>query len=482
MLVASSPLGSLFVLGILVLIGGHTFFLIRRGRWLALDPLNSFWGGVLAVYVLQPVQFADVLARWHAPGIMEWTLGLSLLAFTGVVVGYEATWGTAWGHSLPRMPARLNAQRLTLVALALMALGFVGYGYLIGTAGSFWEWIAVPRGGTNWAAVNGYIATLIYFLPLGIALLLFRVNLWRTPQWMVVLVWTLQGLITLWSLYIGSRSQLIGNVLTGFGAFYLPRRRNPPVWLMAVTFLVLTITVSFMGAYRENFTNLSFNLDQMDLQEVEQRVLPEFLGGSARVKKSDVATGNDFNCVMAAVELVPAEVDFNYGECLLEFLTRPIPRALWPDKSYPHYEAFTPIYDRARLSSWVVPSARRLILAGPAFTFVGHWYAVGGPVVLIIAGVLTGCFFRMIRTVYNRSAASQGDKILYLFLMPIGFSEAAATPLFWVFSIGIFLVPLAALLYVCRESVEPLAQPQRSSRPSRPLVEKIPAACIGKSA
>jgi hypothetical protein len=452
---------------------------VRRGRWLALDPLNSFWGGVLAVYIMQPVQFGDVLAAWHAPGIMEWTLGVSLLAFACVVVGYEASWGTTWGKALPQMPVWLDGHRLTAVALGLIALAFLGYSYLIATAGGFWEWIAVPRGGTNWAVVNAYIATLIYLLPLGVALLLFRVNFWRSPGWVVLLVWGMQGLVTLWSLYIGSRSQFIGNILTAFAAYYLPRRQNPPVWLMGPTFLGLTIVVAFLGAYRENFTNLSFNLDQIDAEEVQQRVLPEFLGGSARTRKGEVATGNDFNCVMSVVELVPAEVDFNYGECLLEFLTRPIPRAIWPDKLYPHYEAFTPIYDRARLSTWVLPNSHRLILAGPAFTFVGHWYAVGGPLALIGAGLLTGCFFRMIRTVYQRCPVSQGDKILYLFLMPIGFSEAAATPMFWVFNIGVFLPAIIALLYFCRAPLGAQAKPLQGHSRRTPPVENVQPVAIG---
>lgn len=96
-----------------------------------------------------------------------------------------------------------------------------------------------------------------------------------------------------------------------------------------------------------------------------------------------------------------------------------------------------------------MPNSRQLILAGPAFTFVGHWFAVGGAVALAVAGFVTGCFFRLIRNLYHRAPASQGDKILYFFLMPIGFNEAAATPLFWVFNAGLFLLPLTGLLLLC---------------------------------
>ena len=475
----SAPLTSLLILGIVLLIGGHTFSLMRRGKWLALDPLNAFWGGVFMIYVVQPVQFGDVLARWHPPGVMEWALGYSLLAFGCVVLGYEARWGNRLGQAVPQMPARLSGYRLSLMACGFIGLAFIGYAYLIGTAGGFWEWVAVPRGGTNLAAANLYIAALIQFLPLGVALLLFWVNLWWAPGWVVALVWSLQGLLMLWNVYLGSRSQVIANVLTMLAAYYLPRRQNPPAWLLGACFLGLTVVVTFMASYRENFFNLSFNLDQLDVDEVEQRVLPGFLGGNVKLQKRDVATGNDFNCVMSVVELVPSEVDFNYGACLLEFLTRPIPRAVWPDKVYPHYEAFTPIYDRAGLSTWVVPTSQRLILAGPAFTFVGHWYAVGGPLVLAVAGFLTGCLFRMIRTIYQRSPSNQGDKILYLFVMPIGFNEAAATPLFWVFGIGMFLIPIAVVLFACRDSEGPVRRSGSTGRLHRkPVGVAVPNALM----
>jgi hypothetical protein len=451
---ASTPLSSLLIVGIVVLMGGHTLSQVRRGRWVALDPLNAFWAGVLVIYVIQPIQFGDVFIRWHTAGVMEWTLGCSLLAFGFLVLGYEAPLGATMGQKLPQMPRRLSGVALTVVAWGLIGLGLVGYVYLIGTSGSLWEWLETPRGGTNWRVVNAYIAMLTSLLPIGIMLLLFCVNFQRAPVWATGTAWTLAVLLSVWVLYLGSRSQFLGSVLTMVGAYYLPRRTNAPVWILVVTFVVLIGAVSFLGSYRANFTNLSFNLDQIDFEEVEKRIMPEFLGGDSKLRKREVAGGNDFNCVMSVVELVPNEVDFNYGFCLMEFLTRPIPRSMWPDKVYPHYEAFTPIYERGRLSTWEIYTPQKTLLAGPAFTFVGHWYAVGGPLVLTVAGFLTGCFFRMIRSIYDRAPGNQGDTIAYFMLMPIGFGEAAATPLFWIFHGPILLVGIG-VLYVCRQKLEP---------------------------
>ncbi|HEV3204866.1 MAG TPA: hypothetical protein VGY77_10805, partial [Gemmataceae bacterium] len=117
------PIGSLFVVCILVLIGVHTVHLIRRGRWMVLDPLYAFWGGVVVVYVIQPIQYGDMFVSWHRPGVYAWTLGWSLLAFACVVLGYESKWGIQWGKKVPTIPARLIPARTINVVGLLFGIG-----------------------------------------------------------------------------------------------------------------------------------------------------------------------------------------------------------------------------------------------------------------------------------------------------------------------------------------------------------------------
>jgi hypothetical protein len=137
----------------------------------------------------------------------------------------------------------------------------------------------------------------------------------------------------------------------------------------------------------------------------------------------------------------------------LEWLTRPIPRSLWPEKEYPHYECFTPIYDQAGLSSCVVATSSKRIVVGPAFTFVGHWYAVGGPFVLAVAGFLTGAFFRVLRAMYESFPRSQGNMLLYSLLLPIGFVEAGSTPLSWIYSFVWEMAGLFVIFLTCGRPV-----------------------------
>jgi hypothetical protein len=117
------------------------------------------------------------------------------------------------------------------------------------------------------------------------------------------------------------------------------------------------------------------------------------------------------------------------------------------------------------LSRYWVPYPTTPILAGPAFGYIGHWYAVGGAVALVFAGLFTGGLFRTIRTIFNRPEKREGDLVLYmLVIVPIGFGEAASTPLFWIFNLPLMLMPLLVLLYLTRRRDRKLRHAQRTRR------------------
>jgi hypothetical protein len=150
---------------------------------------------------------------------------------------------------------------------------------------------------------------------------------------------------------------------------------------------------------------------------------------------------------MTSVRLVPGHVDYNYGYCHLQLLTQLIPRAIWPDKIYPHSEAFTPLFKEGGLSGTYIRTAkRRDLLMGPAFSFVGHWHAVGGLAAVALGGFLTGIILRAIRSILDRNPLNQSAMILYAHLIIIGFGEAAATPLGWAWTLP--FVILAILIAV----------------------------------
>lgn len=450
-MLTSSPLSAVYLCAIIAMMIGHAWLCARRGRFLVLDPLNTFWGGALVCYVWQPIVHFDSLVSWRGVEIIERTLLLIVLSVAGLILGYEARLGRRIALRIPAMHAQLAPNPMRLSGLGVTALGLLGYAYLVASAGSWSAWLSHGRGGTDWGSVSGYWAQLIYLLPVGLSILLFHVGFHAVAGLERILVWTSGFVYWLWIVYLGSRSMMIGFTLVLLSAYYLPRRRNPPLALAAALAAGMLVLVQFQAAYRSRFTNLTI-LGNLDPEEVRASSSEWLVSGSSRT--SEANTGLEFNCAAAVVEIVPERVDYNFGYAHLEKLTRPIPRALWPDKIYPALRAHTPIYREGGLSATPIATSKEPLLAGPTLTFLGHWYAVGGFLAVALAAFATGALFRALRRVYDRQPGNEGDVMLYAMLFPIGFTECAAEPLIFVFTLPF---PILALLLVVRFSA---ARPQ----------------------
>ena len=435
-----------------MLIAVHSHLLMSRRRRFAFDPLNAFWAGVLVCYVLQPVAHGRLFLDWQGPHIVTATTWWITFALLFVTIGYSARTGSRLGRALPGLPTSLRPNRLFVVSLLLIGVGVVGYAYQFASAGGLRAWAAVARGGTDWVGVSAYIAELADFVPLGASLLLFHVELHSALRNRRLLAWLLAAFILVWFFYLGSRSHVITQGLAMLAAYYLPRRRQPRLAALAAGFFVLLLVVNFQQTYRGQFQDFSLSLGQIDWREARSDIIPMFAETTDPAADLGVARGIEFNCVMTVIDLVPSHVPYNYGYPFLEIFTRWIPRAAWPDKVYPGLEAVFPIFLQGGLSDVWVQTSKEPLLMGPALTFVGHYWAMGGPLALVLAGLLTGVMFRMIRTLYERNPGSEGDVILYANLIIIGFTEAAATPFVWIYSLPLTMLPVVVLLRFCRRT------------------------------
>jgi hypothetical protein len=444
--------GDALLLGLVGVMVVHAVSLLRRGKLLLLDPLFAFWAGILVIYVVQPIADSAIFIEWHSVRVFDETLAWTLLGIVCVVIGYEWNFGVWLGAKVPQAPARLSPLKLSFAGSGFIFLGLLGYLYLFHSAGGVYEWLAVPRGGTDYDNVSGYLAQLSELLPLGMILLLFQMHFHPTPVSKKALIWLLAALLGWWFLYLGSRSKLIAFTIACLSAYYLPKQKSPPLILAGAIFLGLFILSNFQEHYRDKFTDLSLNLNQIDSHEAWGNILPADLGGDKSLQGEAVAPGIEFNCVMSVVELVPAKVPYNYGYGYLEIFTRWIPRSLWPDKSYPQMESVQGVLQEGLLSGSIVRDTG--LLMGPAFTFVGHWMYVGGPVGLIFGGLITGVLFRLIRTIHDRGPRREGDILIYASLLGLGFTEAAATPFAWLSTMPFVLGPLALILFLCRAPFE----------------------------
>ena len=300
------------------------------------------------------------------------------------------------------------------------------------------------------------MAQLEGLLPIGILLLLFLASFRSAGRARVILTGAVTAAFLCFLTYLGTRSRVIYLVITVIAAYYVPRRRNLPLALLLTTGILLIGTTQFLGLYRQNFTNLSFNLDDIDLSEVRSAILPVALGGDRLSASDRLGAGIEFNVVLSVIELVPSQVPYNFGYGHLELLTRAIPRSLWPDKRYPHMESVQGVLRTGNLSGATVKTTNQDLLAGPSFTFLGHWFYVAGPLGVLLGGILTGVLLRTIRGIHDRDPGNASDMIVFTSLIAVGLAEAASTPLLFLTTLPFQLLPLVMALRLSS------ARPQRS--------------------
>ena len=194
---------------------------------MVLDPLNTFWAGILVCYVLQPLRGAAYFISWYSEAVFVQTLAATLFGITCVIIAYEAPLGRSLARRMPSPPARIKPAGLLFGAVACLLAGLAGYAYVIGLSGGLERWLSVGRGGTDYDKVQGYLPELTGLLPAGVLLFLFRANLHSVRPTERLVAWLLAGLQWWWFLYLGARGRIIGFTLLVMCAYYLPRRRNP---------------------------------------------------------------------------------------------------------------------------------------------------------------------------------------------------------------------------------------------------------------
>jgi len=241
-----------------------------------------------------------------------------------------------------------------------------------------------------------------------------------------------------WTVYQGTRSGLILTATILFGAVYGARRRNPPLWAIAGALAVVVVGVGFTTANRGYFAGGSYNREQTTTE-----ALDESLNWYSNGDNGGVALGSEFGMSMAVVRYVPSEVPYDRGYMMLELFTRQIPRAIWPEKTYPEGKAWDALHQAAGTGSWVNQAG---YLCGPAPGLIGKWYYMFGIPGVILGGIWTGIFLRMLQT-YVRRYEGISCIVLAVGCVMFGFSEMN-NPFEWVFAwlpstgIGVILVVL----------------------------------------
>lgn len=422
-----------------------------RGSWFLFDPVNVFFAGTFFIYVVEFFSNGYGYIDRHGIQTVNYTLLLISFGLACVAVGYRLPLGKYLYHCYPKPPMKVALWPILLLSLLLFLCGGLSWLSIINASGGIYEWASSARGGVDWAEISGYTNVLTHLSYAGPATLLMVIEAKRTKGAVRWLAWALIAINFIFYLYIGSRSRVILLTLVALASYSLPRQKNIPLWIIVPLGICLLFLVKFIAIYRSYFVNFSFSIGNTSFGEIVQTVV--FAGGVSTGAGIGMApVGSELNLTFAVVELVPHEISYNLGVEFAQLVTHPVPRAVWPEKPYPRGEVWSEIHRVEGSSMHWVEYVNTPFLSGPAPGFIASWYYIGGPIGLVIGGVLVGGLLRSLRIFQIRSKMSEGAAVLSSLLLIVGFSEAVSHPLEWIYRLPFLIVPLFIALKLAKKN------------------------------
>ena len=371
---------------------------LRRGEpWHFLNPVNSFWLTYVYAGVAQPFLADGQWAPFYGPAVYLQTLGMFLVLGVAVAVGYELPQAKRWSGALPNFSVP-SSGKIAVAGVLLVCLGLVGYVLVAQASGGWQYWSSAPRENTNFD-LSGYVYTLPRVATLGLMILLCHA-FWSKGAWLYKgAVIGLGVLNMLWQAYTGTREGTIVMLVILFGSIYAAQRRNPPLLSVPILLAAIFFIFGFIPTFRGNFRDLSFNIEETPTEVLARSFgffsEPDYGDDAPSTYKKDKGPDlwSDFGMAISVAYYVPKRVPYDNGYMLLETITRPIPRGVWPDKIYPESEAWDKFHQVSGISDSINLAGFR---GGPSPTMVGKYFYIGGWIGLIIGGLFSGFCFRFL--------------------------------------------------------------------------------------
>ena len=380
-----------FLLLAIVAVPVYSLYLDHKARgWYFFNPVNSFWLAFIYAGAVQPFLGRDKWIPYYNEATFTGTLALFLALGIAIHIGYNARLGPPLARRVPVFP-RPDSRKVFWCGLLLLAIGLLGYFIVISASGGWARWSSNPRDYTNFN-LSGYVYTLPRVATLGIMVLLchaFSLRPVSQPYRLVMLALALLNLS--WQVYSGTREGTIMMLIILVGSIYGAQNRNPPWTAIGVLVALGFFVFGFIPTYRKSLRKLSFNTLDTPRQIVENS-FAFYSNPDGQPEDSDEPDlWSDFGMAISVNYYVPSQLDYDNGQMLLEIFTRPIPRAIWPDKNYPEGEAWDRFHQVSGVSDVFNLEGLR---SGPSPTMVGKYYYIGGWLGLIAGGLFSGVMLR----------------------------------------------------------------------------------------
>jgi hypothetical protein len=307
---------------------------LRGHQFDPFEPIYLFTVSYLLLFVLRPaVELAQpggpqsIVGRSPETGYTA-ALLVGLIGASAFHLGYLSSYGRVLARRIPLPPIELSANRLTIYSFAVTCCSVALYGSFLGLNGGA-DALGILLSGRNteseslFAQPAGYLYSGLFWLAsLGTLILAAAKTLWSRASLLAL------GLVVLSqipSLASGARSWTLPVAAAVLILLYLRRSSRPSLAAILVAApLVFTFGVTLpreqrVTATREESLIVAIGNALTDTQGAFQA----FVLGADTAMVPDLAI---------AITAIPETVPFQLGATYVEAMTRPIPRAFWPDK------------------------------------------------------------------------------------------------------------------------------------------------------
>ncbi len=420
---------------------------ISQGRFDVFEPPVVFLLAYGTLFVARPLEMISkhdftylFVPNFDVTSSFNRMLALALLGAAAFAVGYLLPWGRRLAHFVPTPPDRFEEAKARWIAGMVAALGGLAFMLFVVKGGGL-SALGVALGGRTDQLLLLYDQSPAY-LTVG-SILLIGPTVLLLALWMrrrSFLTGLLAALMFAAAIVVrgssGSRIALVPLFGALFIFWYVGRDRRPSVpttILVLITAVLLSSTIFYgrepkpgtgpVQSYADGFSKAS--------SSVGNAVNPLIESADA-----SMAPG-----LAASMDVIPDKIGYGYGRFVLtDFLTRPVPRQLWPNK---------PLTPQAQVTAELAPrpGSRPFLLA---YSVLLHGYldfGMLGGLWLIGYGVACRVLYEWFR-LHHQSEVAMASFAITLPLIIQAVRDGPVDTLFGLFSLTL---PILIAWYVSRD-------------------------------
>ncbi len=385
-------------MAVTIVLGALPWLLWTRGSMDFFEPVYFVSLLYVLVFFLRPLQ---ILYDYHARSrfmpadleLFQWVLLVGALGFVCFRVGYASRIGASMGRRLPNVSGPWQHHRVVRIAAMYTLIGIVGFSFAATQAGGFSLFFGTLRG-RRLLGEQGYWILASTLVLVQAATIVVGTYYFKTRRLGALFVFSLVLSVAA-GLSLGSRSEVLIVLVTLLVIFYYLRRFRPGrlvtntvlIGLFAGAALLFVVTqVAVRKQLLEGGELGEISLTSLATEDIASRFLDEF---------------SQFDWFVIVRNIAPRELPFQYGKTFLEFFSRFVPRAIWPEKP-------DPISFRI---SMMVGGAR----SGHPSTILGELYLNFNVLGIIVGSLIIGIILRALYAYLQQNRSNPAVILLYAY-------------------------------------------------------------------